>query len=91
MTGRPNVRPALDALTKLRDEIQNALAAETPSDVITARELDELARLALWCRDGGLAWVRATHSWGEIADGANIPDATLQSRWAAWYRREGTT
>lgn len=91
MVDQPNVRPALDALTNLRGQIQAALAAKTPSDVIVVRELAEIAELSLWCRDAGLAWVRTTHSWAEIADGAGISDATLQSRWAAWHRREGTT
>jgi hypothetical protein len=87
---QPDAHPSLIALQDLRDRLCDALHdGFPPESAQLAADLIEVERLAGWCRDAGLAWVRSGHPWGEIAAATGVPDATLQSRWKTWYERGG--
>lgn len=90
MAVQPDARSAREALQDLRLRLQDALRdGYPPESAELAAELIEVARLASWCRDAGLAWVRTGCEWPAIAHATGVSDATLQSRWAAWYRKGG--
>lgn len=81
--------PSREALATLHDRIQFALNighGHIPLEL--AREVIAIHEAALWCRDAALALTRKQYSWAEIADVTGQPDATLQSRYATWHRRE---